>query len=96
MCICSTANTSVYSQDYIYLLYYSIILNGNNDRIIISQRCIIGNNNFVDCVYGEFIRNHLFDEMSSSAILSARNVDVNELNKEVVSLLGSYNQRIYA
>ena len=23
MCVCSTGNTSVYSQDYIYLLYYS-------------------------------------------------------------------------
>ena len=33
--------------------------------------------------------------MSSSAILSVRNVDVNELNKEVVSLLDSYNKRIY-
>ena len=25
MYVCSTANTSVYSQDYIYLLYYSTI-----------------------------------------------------------------------
>ena len=33
--------------------------------------------------------------MSSSAILSARNVDVNELNKEVASLLDSYKKRIY-
>ena len=33
--------------------------------------------------------------MSSSGILSARNVDVNELNKEVMSLLDSYNERIY-
>ena len=66
-------------------------LNDDNDNIIIPERCIIRNNNFVDCVYGEFIRNRLFEEMSSLAILSARNVDVNELNKEVVSLLDSYN-----
>ena len=33
--------------------------------------------------------------MSSSAILSARKVDVNELNKEVISLLDRYNERIY-
>ena len=26
MSVCSTANTSVYSQDYIYLLYYSTVL----------------------------------------------------------------------
>ena len=37
-------------------------------------------------------RNHLFEEISSSAILSASNV--NKLNKEVVSLLDSYNKRI--
>ena len=70
-------------------------LNGDNDNIIIPERCIIRNNNFVDCVYGEFVRYHHFDKMSSSAILSATNVDVNELNKEVVSLLDSYNKRIY-
>ena len=33
--------------------------------------------------------------MSSSAILSARSTDVNELNKEVVLLLDNYNKRIY-
>ena len=31
--------------------------NVDNDNIIIPERCIIRNNNFVDCVYGKFIRN---------------------------------------
>ena len=33
--------------------------------------------------------------MSSLAILSARNVHVNELNKELVSLLDRFNEGIY-
>ena len=40
-------------------------LNNDNDNITIPECCIIRNNNFVDYNYGEFIRNHLFDEMSS-------------------------------
>ena len=35
------------------------------------------------------------DEMSSSVILAARNIDVNEINKTVVSLLNSYNEGVY-
>ena len=33
--------------------------------------------------------------MCSSAILSARNADINEINKLVVTLLDSINERIY-
>ena len=32
MCVCSTANTSVYNQDYIYLLYYSTNTNNTNNK----------------------------------------------------------------
>ena len=46
-------------------------------------------------MYGHLIRNHLYDEMSSSVILAARNIDVNEINKTVVSLLDSYNESVY-
>ena len=35
------------------------------------------------------------DEMSSSVILAAQNINVNEINKTVVSLLDSYNERVY-
>ena len=32
MCVCSTANTSVYIQDYIYLLYYSTVKDSEEQR----------------------------------------------------------------
>ena len=46
-------------------------------------------------MYNHFINHNLFDEICSSAILSARNADVNEINKLVVTLLDSHNERIY-
>ena len=46
-------------------------------------------------MYGHLIRNQLYDEMSSSVILAARNIDVNEINKTFVSLLDSYNESVY-
>ena len=36
-----------------------------------------------------------FDEISKCAILSARNADVEEINKRVVELLDDKNERIY-
>ena len=46
-------------------------------------------------MYRHLIRNHLYDEMSSLVILPARNIDVNEINKTVVSLLDTHNERVY-
>ena len=34
--------------------------------------------------------------MRSSVVLAARNVHVNEINKTVVSLLGSHNECVYS
>ena len=59
------------------------------------ERCITTDSNFINSMYGHFIRNHLDDEVSSSVILAAQNIDVNEINKTVVSLLDSYNERVY-
>ena len=57
--------------------------------------CIIRNTNFIDCTYGDLIRNHLHGGLSSSVILSPRNADMNEINKMVVTLLDSRNERMY-
>ena len=70
-------------------------LNDSNDNIDIPERCITTDSNFINSMYGHLIRNHLYDEMSSSVILAARNIDVNEINKTVVSLLDSYNESVY-
>ena len=69
--------------------------NDNDDNIVIPERCIIRNDDIVSCIYGNSIETHSYDEMSSFAILSARNKDVDEINKKVVSLLNSNNERIY-
>ena len=70
-------------------------LNVSNDNIDIPERCITTDSDFINSMYGYLIRNHLHDEMSSSVILTTRNIDVNEINKTVVSLLYSYNERVY-
>ena len=70
-------------------------LNDSNDNIDIPEQCRNTDSNFINSMYGHLIRNHLYDEMSSSVILAARNIDVNEINKTVVSLLDSYNERVY-
>ena len=70
-------------------------LNDDNDNIIIPQRCTTTESNFVPAMYKHSINHNLFDEMCSSDILSARNEDVNEINKLVVTLLDSHNECIY-
>ena len=70
-------------------------LNDDDNNVSIPERCIIRNTNFINCTYGDLIRNHLYDELSSSVILSPRNADVNEINKMIVSLLDSRNERMY-
>ena len=70
-------------------------LNDDNDTIIIPQRCITTESNFVSTMYKHFINHNLFDVMCSSAILSARDAGVNEINKLVLTLLDNHNERIY-
>ena len=52
-------------------------------------------NNFIYCTYEDLIRYHVYDELSSSVILSPRNADVNEIHKMGVILLDSRNERMY-
>ena len=70
-------------------------LNDSNDNIDIPERYIITDSNFINSMYGHLIRNDVYDEMSTSVILAARNIDVNEINETLVSLLDSYNERVY-
>ena len=64
-----TRNMRAFDDDMSFAQFILFVGNGtligDNDNIIIPKSCIIRKNNFIDCVYGEFIRNHLFDEMSS-------------------------------
>ena len=72
------------------------ILNDNDDNIQISNRCLASSNaDIVNDTYGDLIKNKEFKRASKCAILSARNVDVDELNKRVVNLLDETSERIY-
>lgn len=51
--------------------------------------------NILQNTYGELIKNQKYNEMATCAILSARNIDVDELNHQVVDLLDERTERIY-
>ena len=71
-------------------------LNDQNDCIELPEHCIIPPNGcIVEEVFGELIRQKKYDEMSQCAILSARNIDVDEINEQVTNLLDANTERIY-
>lgn len=70
------------------------ILNDTDSNLEVPQRCIT-NTDIVEHIYGEIIRQKRFVDMTKCAILSARNADVEELNKNVVELLDINTERIY-
>ena len=89
-------NNRITDEDIAFSRYVLDIGNGDlSDDGSISECCIIKNTNVIDCTYGDLIRNHLHYELSSSVILSPCNADVNEINKIVVTLLDSRNERMY-
>ncbi|XP_011704911.1 PREDICTED: uncharacterized protein LOC105460165, partial [Wasmannia auropunctata] len=72
------------------------ILNDSNDNIQLPNCCIASvNADIVENIYGDLIRNKEFNKMAKCAILSARNADVDEINKRVVELLDTFEERIY-
>ncbi|XP_014213608.1 uncharacterized protein LOC106643121 [Copidosoma floridanum] len=72
------------------------ILNNHNDNTILPCTSILAINEcIVDHVLGKLIRENKFEEMSNCAILSARNVDFNDINEQVTDLLEKTYERIY-
>ncbi|XP_036147086.1 ATP-dependent DNA helicase PIF1-like [Monomorium pharaonis] len=70
-------------------------LNDLNDNIEIPECCVAPINvDIVEDIYGDLIRKKEFDKVAKCAILSARNVDVDEINKKVVELFDTANERI--
>ncbi|XP_036143697.1 uncharacterized protein LOC118645901 [Monomorium pharaonis] len=71
-------------------------LNNSNDNIQLPDCCIASiNADIVEDIYGDLIQNKEFNKMAKCAILSARNADVDEINKRVVELLDISEERIY-
>ena len=71
-------------------------LNDAHDNLTLPEHCILqSNNNVVHTIFGKLIEEKKFEEMSKCAILSARNVDVDEINKEVTNLLERSTEHVY-
>jgi len=72
------------------------ILNDSNDNIKLFDCCIAPvDANIIQDVYSDLIQNKEFNGIAKYAILSVRNNDVKEINKQVVELLGTFRERIY-
>ncbi|XP_011859152.1 PREDICTED: uncharacterized protein LOC105556668 [Vollenhovia emeryi] len=72
------------------------MLNDSNDNIELPDCCIAPiNADIVEDIYGDLMRNKEFNKIAKCVILSARNADVNEINKRVVELLDISEERIY-
>uniref|UniRef100_A0A914YVZ4 ATP-dependent DNA helicase n=1 Tax=Panagrolaimus superbus TaxID=310955 RepID=A0A914YVZ4_9BILA len=69
-------------------------INDENDNMEFPEEFTV-ETDLVQEVYGTLIEQNRFEEVSNSAILSARNADVDELNKEVVEKLDPSNERVY-
>ncbi|XP_036150735.1 uncharacterized protein LOC118648518, partial [Monomorium pharaonis] len=71
-------------------------LNDSNDNIQIPECCIAPSDaDIVTDIYGDLIQKRDFNKIAKCAILSARNIDVDEINKRVVELLNVTEERIY-
>ena len=56
------------------------VLNDDNNNFIIPHSCLaIADSDIVDDILGNLIREKRYDELANSAILSARNLDVEEI-----------------
>ena len=72
------------------------ILNDLDDTFKVPLRCLAaqGQDIFED-TYGELVRARRFKEVAKCAVLSARNIDVEEINCRVMNLLDSTTERLY-
>ena len=56
------------------------VLNDDNNNFIIPHSCLaIANSDILDDIYGNLIREKRYEELANSAILSTRNLDVEEI-----------------
>ncbi|XP_029177077.1 uncharacterized protein LOC114945157 [Nylanderia fulva] len=71
-------------------------LNDQSNNIEIPLRCVANlNANITKDTYEEIIKHNQYRLAAKRVILSARNVDVDELNKQVVNLLDESTERVY-
>ncbi|XP_044597772.1 uncharacterized protein LOC123274271 [Cotesia glomerata] len=63
-------------------------INDIDDKLVLPNQCLVSTrNNIVTDVYQGIIRGKRYHELTGTAILSARNIDVDAINQEVIELL---------
>ncbi|XP_044011846.1 uncharacterized protein LOC122854854 [Aphidius gifuensis] len=70
--------------------------NSNDSDLNLPEHCLAARDaDIAQDVYGEIMNNKQFDKLAKCTILSARNVDVDDINIRVVELLDKTTERIY-
>ncbi|XP_044596976.1 ATP-dependent DNA helicase PIF1-like [Cotesia glomerata] len=71
-------------------------LNDYDDQVNLPAMCFTStDDNIVENVYGAIIRGKRYNELTSTVILSARNIDVDIINKQVIKLLEFCTEKTY-
>ena len=66
------------------------VLNDDDNNFIIPHSCLaIADSDIVDNIYGNLIREKRYEELANSAVLSARNLDV----EEIINRLWNYSTK---
>ncbi|XP_044005460.1 uncharacterized protein LOC122850368 [Aphidius gifuensis] len=72
------------------------VLNDNNSNILAPKQCVAKRTeDIVEVMFKELLDNRRYNELTKVAVLSARNVDVDEINSRVVELLDKRTEKIY-
>lgn len=68
--------------------------NDDNEMIIVDDDNII-NDDLATNIYGKYFERNEFEAAANSAILAARNVDVDEINEAVIEMLDPSTEKLY-
>ena len=71
-------------------------LNDNDNNLLAPEQCVVPRtDDIVEIIFKELINNRKYEDVAKVAVLSARNIDVEEINCRVVELLDKSTERIY-
>ena len=72
------------------------VMNDKNDNIELPFQTITADTNeIVDSIYNKIITEKNFEEFANTAILTARNIDVDEWNEKVLDLLDESTEKVF-
>ncbi|XP_044005604.1 uncharacterized protein LOC122850538 [Aphidius gifuensis] len=71
-------------------------LNDNNDNLVIPKECLANrNDDIVEVIFKKIIDERKYESLSKVAVLSARHLDVDNINDRVVQLLDEDTEKIF-